>query len=222
MRPTHTTLLAPAMALFFLAAACNSDKSSPPAPAPAPASAPAGANAAAAPASAEIGKPAPGFTLKDLDGKEHSLAKYKGKVVVLEWFSPGCPTCMWAYSKGPLVDMPERLMKDGVVWLAVNSEAPTNSSASEKNNRAFVDKYHLKAPILFDPTGSVGKTYGAKTTPHIFVIDPKGTLVYRGGLDNAPGGNVSGEGARVDYVGDAVTEVKAGRAVRQPDTKSYG
>ena len=216
---------APLLALLLLASACSSDDHSertsgdtPNAPAmTAPAD-----SAEKAPTTAELGKPAPEFALKDLDGKEHKLSQYKGKIVVLEWFSPACPTCQWAYTTGPLVEMPEKMEKDGVVWLSVNSEAGEHAAASIHDNKAFVDAHHMKAPVLLDPTGSVGRSYGAKSTPHMFVIDAKGTLVYRGGLDNAPGGHVNGGGERVDYVGDAVADVKAGRAVKTADTKSYG
>jgi hypothetical protein len=104
----------------------------------------------------------------------------------------------------------------------VNTEAGEHAAASIHDNKAFVDEHHVKAPILLDPTGSVGRSYGAKTTPHMYVIDAKGTLVYKGGLDNAPGGRVNGGGERIDYVGNAVADVKAGRAVKAADTKSYG
>jgi peroxiredoxin len=223
MKQIHKTAWAPVAAILLSIAACNSDKSPEPAPSAKPAAGPSAAAepAAAAPVAAaadkaELGKPAPAFTLKDLDGKEHSLAQYKGKVVVLEWFSPGCPMCKWAYAEGgPLAE-------DGVVWLAINSEAAKNKPASPEMNREFAEKYGMKSPILFDPTGTVGRSYGAKTTPHVYVIDEKGTLVYRGALDNAPGGKVSGDGDRVDYVGNAVADIKAGRPVKVSDTKAYG
>jgi peroxiredoxin len=220
---THSTLLtAPLAALLFLASACSSDDhaehtSSNAANAPAMAT-----PADKAATTAELGKPAPEFALKDLDGKEHKLSEYKGKIVVLEWFSPACPTCLWAYTSGPLVEMPEKMTKDGVVWLSVNSEDGAHAAASLHDNKAFVDAHHMSAPVLLDPTGVVGRSYGAKSTPHMFVIDAKGTLVYKGGLDNAPGGHVNGGGARIDYVGDAVADVKAGHAVKMADTKSYG
>lgn len=171
---------------------------------------------------AEVGKPAPDFTLKDIDGKEHNLAKYKGKIVVLEWFSPGCPACKYAYTDGPLNGLPERLTKDGVVWLPVNSEDPARPASTVKDNKAFIEKYKLKTTVLLDPAGTVGKSYGAKTTPHMYVIDAKGVLVYKGGLDNAPGGKVEGDGEKIDYVGNAVADIKAGRPVKVPEAKSYG
>jgi peroxiredoxin len=171
---------------------------------------------------AKVGEAAPSFALKDLDGKEHTLAQYKGKTVVLEWFSPGCPACKYAYGEGPLKTMPEKYMKDGIVWLPVNSEAADNKAAGAEMNRAFIEKYAMKTPVLMDPTGVVGRTYGAKTTPHMFVIDPKGVLAYQGALDNAPGGKVAEDGAMIDYVGDAVADIKAGRAVKTTETKSYG
>jgi peroxiredoxin len=171
---------------------------------------------------AKVGELAPNFALKDLDGKEHTLAQYKGKTVVLEWFSPGCPTCQFAYADGPLKTMPEDYVKRGIVWLSVNSEAPDNKAASAEMNRKFVEKYGLEAPLLFDPTGAVGRSYGAKTTPHMFVIDPQGKLAYQGALDNAPMGKTAGGAALIDYVGDAVADVEAKRTVRTPETKAYG
>lgn len=171
---------------------------------------------------AEIGQPAPSFVLKDLNGKEHSLAQYKGKTVVLEWFSPACPTCKRAYAEGPLDTMPERYVKDGMVWLSINSEAPTNKAASVEANRKFVDKYKMQAPLLFDPTGVVGRSYGAKTTPHMYVIDPQGVLIYRGALDNAPSGKTDDGTPVVSYIDAAVADLKAGQPVKVAETKSYG
>lgn len=171
---------------------------------------------------AKVGELAPNFAMKDLDGKEHTLAQYKGKIVVLEWFSPGCPTCQYAYGDGSLKTMPEEYMKKGIVWLSVNSEAPDNKAASAEMNRTFVQKYGMEAPLLFDPSGAVGRSYGAKSTPHMFVIDPQGKLAYQGALDNAPMGKAADGAAKIDYVGDAVADVQAGRAVKTPETKSYG
>ena len=218
----HVRTLAPLAALLFAAAACNSDDHvSGTRTATADDARPAAADKPAA--KAEVGQPAPDFTLVDLDGKKHSLAQYKGKVVVLEWFSPGCPMTKWAYDEsGPFATLPAKLEKDGVVWLAINSEGPENKAASAKANKDFVEEYGMKAPILLDPTGSVGKSFGAKTTPHVYVVDAKGKLVYMGGIDNAPQGRVKGGGDKVDYLQNAVSDVKAGRAVKTPETQAYG
>lgn len=173
-------------------------------------------------AKAELGKLAPDFALKDLDGKETTLAQHLGKYVVLEWFSPGCPACKQAYGEGgALRELPERLKKDGAVWLVMNSDGPKEKGADPKKNKEFADANGMKSPILFDPTGAVGKAYGAKTTPHCFVIDDKGVLIYAGALDNAPYGKVEGE-KKIEYVADAIAQAKAGKKVETPETKSYG
>ena len=181
--------------------------------------------AAPAPATAKavVGQPAPDFRLPDLDGREHALADYRGKTVVLEWFSPACPYCVAAYSEGgALTELPERLVRDGVVWLSVNSQNAKHPGANVEKNKAFVEKYHLEAPILLDPAGTVGRAYGAKTTPHCFVIDAKGVLVYAGGLDNAPNGQTDGGAPVVNYVEAAVADLKAGRPVATSSSRSYG
>lgn len=171
---------------------------------------------------AKIGELAPDFELVDLDGKKHSLSAYRGKFVVLEWFSPGCPACKYAYSKGPFTTMPERYVKEGMVWLSVNSEAPENDAATPDMNRKFVETYKMQVPIVFDPKGIVGRSYGAKSTPHMFVIDPKGVLVYKGAIDNAPNGQVPKGKTLVNYVDAAIADQKAGRKVSEPETTSYG
>ncbi|MBL8861624.1 MAG: redoxin domain-containing protein [Planctomycetes bacterium] len=173
-------------------------------------------------AKAALGELAPDFTLTDLDGQTHRLADYRGKTVVLEWFNPTCPYCVHAYSAGPLVELPNRLKAEGVVWLAVNSQNPKHPGSQPARNRAFVEQHGLKSPILMDPEGLVGRAYGAKTTPHCFVIDPRGVLAYAGGLDNAPNGKVEGEGPRLDHVAAAVADVQAGRPVAVKTSRAYG
>jgi peroxiredoxin len=166
---------------------------------------------------AKIGEAAPAFTLKDMDGKEHSLAQYKGKTVVLEWFNPKCPVCVAAYTDGSLKGMPERIMADGVVWLGINSGSPESNSNGEVN-RPFMEKHNMKAPMLVDTTGAVGMSYGAKTTPHMYVIDAKGVLVYAGAIDNKQEKGA----ALVNYVDAALADMKAGTAVKIKETKPYG
>lgn len=171
---------------------------------------------------AELGKPAPNFTLTDLDGKQHKLSDYRGKIVVLEWFSPSCPYCVYAYSEGPLKEQPERLAKEGVVWLSVNSQNPKHPGANVDKNKAFVKAHEMEAPLLMDADGTVGRAYGAKTTPHCFVIDVKGVLVYAGGLDNVPNGKVDGDAKPINYVDAAVEDLRAGRPVTTDSARAYG
>jgi peroxiredoxin len=191
----------------------------------APATAAGGNTVAANPAEhAEVGKPAPDFTLKDLDGKEVRLSSFKGKTVVLEWFNPGCPFVKASHTKGSLKDTARRETKAGVVWLAVNSGAPGKQGAGVDANREGAKTFNLDHPILLDDQGAVGKIYGATNTPHIMVIDPKGTLVYRGAVDNSPDGEGESPtgGKLVSYVEAAVADVAAGRPVATAETKAYG
>jgi peroxiredoxin len=174
-------------------------------------------------AKAAIGKPAPEFELKDLDGKPVKLSDHKGKIVVLEWFDPTCPACGFAYGeKGPLRTLPEKLAKEqGVVWLAVNSAGDQAQGSDVKTNKEFLTRNGVKTTVLLDTKGDVGRAYGAKTTPHVYVIDAKGVLAYQGALDNAPYGKVDGEKA-INYVEAAVTALKADKKVEVTETRSYG
>ncbi len=171
---------------------------------------------------AVLGEVVPDFTLNDLDGKLHKLSDYKGKIVVLEWFSPACPYCVYAYAEGPLREQPERVKSQGVVWLSVNSQNLKHPGANLEKNRDFVAKHGLKAPILMDPTGVVGRLFGAKTTPHCFVINEKGLLVYAGALDNAPMGKVEGDAAKTNYVDAAIADLRSGHPVTISNTRAYG
>lgn len=192
------------------------------APAPAPAEAPPEAMAEAkAPESAEVGKPAPDFTLSDVHGKSHKLSDFKGKTVVLEWYNPDCPFVVKQYNEGPLKSMAKDLAKSGVVWLAINSGAPGKQGAGLERNKASLAEYGIENPILLDEDGKVGKVYKARNTPHMYVIEPGGTLVYAGAIDNAPMGRVPETGF-VNHVADALEDLAQSRPVRVPETKAYG
>lgn len=175
-------------------------------------------------ARAVVGKRAPDFKLKDLTGKEVSLASLKGKTVVLEWFNPGCPFVKKSHTVGSLVDTAKRHAKSGVVWLAVNSNAAGKQGSAPADNVDAAKTWSMDYPILRDETGAVGKAYGATNTPHMFVIDKKGTLVYAGAIDNSPDGEgKSAEGGKlINYVDAALEDVAAGKPVRTSTSKAYG
>jgi peroxiredoxin len=188
--------------------------------------APALASAApdAPPAGARVGQPAPDFTLPDLDGKPVRLADFRGKVVVLEWFNPGCPYVKAAHTRGSLADAAARAAKQGVVWLAINSGAPGKQGTGVATNRAAQADWKMAHPILLDEPGAVGRAYGATNTPHLFVIDASGKLAYRGAVDNSPDGERGAPqgGALVEYAAVAVADLLAGRPVQVASTKAYG
>ncbi len=175
-------------------------------------------------ADATVGKPAPDFTLKDLDGKEVKLASFKGKTVVLEWFNPECPFVKNSHTRGSLVDTAKRAQQKGVVWLAINSGAPGKQGAGADKNREAVKTFALPHPVLLDESGVIGKAYGATNTPNMYVIDGKGTLVYRGAIDNSPDGEgQSPQGGKlVNHVEVALEDLAAGRAVKLSETRPYG
>ncbi|HEX2688319.1 MAG TPA: redoxin family protein [Kofleriaceae bacterium] len=174
--------------------------------------------------SSVVGKPAPDFTLKDLTGKPVTLASFKGKVIVLEWFNPGCPFVKRSHTAGSLVDTARRHTKDGVVWLAINSGAPGKQGNDLAMNTEAVRTWSLTHPVLRDEAGTVGKAYGATNTPNMFVINKAGTVVYAGAIDNSPDGEgQSPEGGKlVNYVDAALADLAAGRAVATAVTKPYG
>jgi peroxiredoxin len=165
---------------------------------------------AAAPATA------PDFNLKDADGKTHSLADYRGKVVVLEWTNPGCPFVQRHYKNGTMKNLAAKYAGKGVVWLAVNS-TKTNTPA---DSQAWAKEKELPYPTLQDAEGTMGKAYGAKSTPHMFVIDKEGKIAYQGAIDDDPQGDKGA--SAVNYVQAALDKVLKGE---QPDTvrtTSYG
>lgn len=171
---------------------------------------------------AEIGQPAPAFTLVDLDGKEVSLASFAGKTVVLEWFNPGCPFVKRAH-EGTLKTMAADVTKSGaVVWLAINSGAPGKQGAAKEANVEAKKTWNMSHPVLLDPEGKVGKAYGATNTPHMFVVDPKGVLVYAGALDDTKGGEPEPGDKVQNYVGAALEAVAGGKSVATSRTKAWG
>ncbi len=173
---------------------------------------------------ARVGEPAPSFTLPDLEGKPVELASFRGKTVVLEWFNPECPFVRASHTKGSLIDAAVRLTGANVVWLAINSAAPGKQGYGREKNLAGKQRYGLTHPVLLDETGAVGHLYGAARTPHLFVIDAKGVLVYRGAVDNSPDGegeSPTGE-KLVRYVDEALKALASNEPVAPAETEAYG
>jgi peroxiredoxin len=222
MHATHPALCSLTIALALaVAPGCDRKASdAPPSPHASESTTPQVATAIAG----EIGKPAPDFTLSDLDGHPVHLAERRGSVVVLEWFNPLCPFVNKAHTKGSLKDTATRRASTGVVWLAIDSSAPGKQGYEPEAIRAAATRFGLAYPILRDETGAVGRAYGATNTPHMFVIDKSGVLVYSGAIDNSP--DAEGEspqgGSLVNYVDAALDDLAAGRPVRTPRTKAYG
>jgi peroxiredoxin len=172
---------------------------------------------AASTAKAKVGEAAPNFTLKTTDGKEWSLSDAKGKVVVLEWVNPECPVCVRVMTDGIVANTIKGCKEQfsDVVYVAINSSAARPSSL--EGTAAYLKEHKVEIPALLDSEGSVGMMYGAKTTPHCFVIDANGKLAYQGAIDNGDRGD-----GKMNYVVNAVTQLKKGESVSPSETKSYG
>jgi peroxiredoxin len=173
-------------------------------------------------AAPEIGQSAPNFTLKDSDGKSVSLADFKGKTVVLEWFNEGCPFVKKHYGSGSMQKTQKQATDDGVVWLSIVSSAPGKQGYLTPEAAVAKKKEINATALLLDPDGAVGHLYEARTTPDMFVINGEGTLVYKGAIDDQPNPDPATlEGAK-NYVVAALADVKAGKPVTTAETKSYG
>jgi peroxiredoxin len=185
--------------------------------------APAPAKAAAKGAAvATVGAAAPAFSLPDLDGKTVSLSDFAGKVVVLEWFNPDCPFVVDTHSKDEaLGKLAATWQGKEVVWLGINSGAPGKQGHGVDANKAGVERFGIQHPILLDEMGTVGRSYGAKTTPHMYVVDPSGVLAYVGAIDNAPLGKLAGS-TYTNYVDVGLGEITGGGSMSTPQTKPYG
>ncbi|HQF25501.1 MAG TPA: redoxin domain-containing protein [Polyangiaceae bacterium] len=173
---------------------------------------------------AELGKPAPLFSLLDEAGKTVSLTDYRGKIVVLEWFNPFCPFVKASHERGSMKPAIEKAERQGAVWLAVNSAGPGKQGHEAVANAAAKKQWNMNYPALMDATGEVGRAYGAQRTPHMFVIDSAGILVYMGAIDNSPDGDRGSpkDGVLVSHVEEALEDIAMKRAVRTASTEAYG
>src|SRR5881392_3389420 len=171
-----------------------------------------------------VGTAAPDFSLADSKGKTQTLSQYKGKHVVLEWFNPECPFVKKHYGSGNMQKLQEEFTGKGVVWLTIDSSAPGlegNLTAEQANAKIAEWKAHSSA-LLLDPDGKAGRTYGAKNTPHMFVINPEGKIVYEGAIDSKASPNPSDIASSTNYVKIALEESLAGKTVSNANTKPYG
>lgn len=167
------------------------------------------------------GDQAPAFMLKCLDGNDHTLAAYKGKIIVLEWTNPGCPVVQRHYRDGLMPAAQKAAKEKGAVWLAVNSTSPGHSNYREpaELKRVYNEWQAAYSAQLMDSDGTTGKAYGAKTTPHIFVIDSQGNIVYSGAIDDDTSGR---KADRTNYALAAIDSLLAGKPVEVSTTQPYG
>jgi hypothetical protein len=178
----------------------------------------------AALAVANVGQPAPAFSATDTSGKTVSLADFKGRHVVLEWVNPGCPYVRKHYDSANMPATQKDATGKGVVWLSINS---THTGASDYLPPARLagwmkDKGGAPTATLMDADGKVGRAYGARTTPHMYVVDPTGKLIYAGAIDSKPSANPADIKTATNYVNQALAESLAGKPVSQPATQAYG
>jgi len=181
------------------------------------------AGCVAAFAAAQVGKPAPDFTATDISGKTHKLSDYKGKIVVLEAYNLDCPFCANHFKTGAMQELQQWAASKGVAWFLVNSAGRRSGSYRDAATaKKEWDELKIKATAWIDDhEGKVGKLYGMKTTPHMFVIDQKGSVAYQGAIDNRPEPEGDPRKAR-NYVREAITKLMAGGRIEVAETKSYG
>ncbi len=175
-------------------------------------------------AAATVGQPAPAFTATDVSGKPVSLADFKGRHVVLEWVNPGCPYVQKHYGSSNMQATQKAATDQGVVWLAISTtardhadyKAPADLAAWMKSAKASA------TATLMDADGTVGRTYGARTTPHMYIVNPAGTLVYAGAIDSKPSANPADIPGATNHVKQALAESLAGKPVSVANTRPYG
>jgi len=172
------------------------------------------------PGTVEVGKAVPEFSLKAIDGKSYSISDFKGKVVVLEWTNPNCPYVQRVYKSGIMPGV-QKKYNEKVVWLTVNSTNPGHQDfeTAEDLAKTYKDWNATFKTMLLDPDGNVGRMFDAKTTPHMYIIDKTGTLMYAGAIDDDPRGKNS---EKVNYVDVALSSMFEGKAVATTNTRSYG
>lgn len=180
--------------------------------------------ATAASAAVKVGEPAPDFTLAGADGKTYSLGSFQGKYVVLEWTNHECPFVKKHYGSGNMQSQQKELTGKGAVWLSIVSSARGKQGYVDAAQAAELTKRRGAAPtaVLLDPSGEVGRKYDARTTPHMFVVAPDGTLIYQGGIDSIASTDADDIAQATPYVKVALAEAMAGKPVTNASTRPYG
>ena len=178
----------------------------------------------AASAAATVGQPAPAFALTDTNDKTVNLTDYKGKTVVLEWHNSECPFVKKHYDSSNMQGLQSKYTKDGVVWLAVSSTEPGHQDYKKPGVMNGILKTSKASPTayLMDDSGTTGRSYGAKTTPHMYIINAQGTLVYAGGIDDKRSSSVADVKTAKNFVAAALDEIKAGKPVSVATSTPYG
>jgi peroxiredoxin len=171
-----------------------------------------------------VGTDAPDFSLTDSKGKTQSVSQYKGKYVVLEWFNPECPFVKKHYGSGNMQKLQAEFTAKGVVWLSIDSSAPGLEGylTADQANAKMTEWKTKQTALVLDPDGKAGRTYGAKNTPHMFVINPEGKIVYEGAIDSKATPNPSDIANSTNYVKVALEESMSGKTVSNANTKPYG
>lgn len=175
-------------------------------------------------AAPSVGAPAPAFSATDSNGIDHALADYSGRVVVLEWTNHDCPYVGKHYGAGNMQALQKQATADGIVWLSVISSAPGTQGhvSGAEANRLTTSRDAAPTAVLLDPEGTIGRAYDARTTPHMYVIDADGTLVYMGGIDDRPTTDPADLDGATNYVSAALADLAAGREVAVKTSRPYG
>ncbi|GAB5562030.1 MAG: thioredoxin family protein [Synoicihabitans sp.] len=175
-------------------------------------------------AKAKIGEKAPDFTLTDINGNTHSLSDFAGKTVVLEWVNPECPFVKKHYNSGNLPSMQKAASEEGTVWLAINSGSPgAQGDFDPAEAKSWMSKTGAAPTAYFrDQNGEVGRLYGAKTTPHMYVVNPQGKLIYNGAIDSIRSANARDIGKAKNYVAAALKAIQSGKMPDHQSTQPYG
>ncbi len=175
-------------------------------------------------AQVKTGEPAPDFMAADIKGTTHSLSDFKGKYVILEWFNYDCPFVKKHYGSGNMQALQKEYTDKGSVWLAIDSSAEGQQGyyTPQEAMKLSEERNSAATAIFLDPSGEIGKLYGAKTTPHMFIINPEGVLIYQGAIDDISSADAADIAGSVNYVKAAMDEASAGKPVTNSNTKSYG